>query len=497
MKAWVPEVDKHRTITQIGCIAPPSRPAVHDNSLVNCERALKERVYFVKSGDGFSPPPKPIHGAFDRCQKFRRELSRYMPKIPSLTWDDFPKRYKDARKRRIYQNAVDTLLLKPLCEDDGLVKGFVKDERLNLDVKLDSVPRAILPLSPRLNVVEGSINAHREHAMFEAIDKLFGKKTVMKGLNASERGRIIAGKWHSFADPVAVGMDASRWDQHVSLPMLLFQNSCFMDHCCTKQERRALGWCLEQAKNGKGIMRATDGRIKFSREGGRLSGTMHTSSGNVMCMCALFYTYMRKFTVKWDYINDGDDCVLFLERKDLRKVLPGISAWFLEMGVNMVIEKPVRDLEKVEFCQSRPVWTPEGYIMTRNPRTAPVKDAMCLKPMTNEKEWGSWIRSVGECGMSLTGGVPLFQAFYSVYIRSSTQYSVNKLHKADGGLKLASVGMHRRHQEVHEMTRYSFAIAWDIDPTTQVAIEREWDNHHLAFSKFVKLDVPLSSPLYY
>lgn len=484
-------------ITQIGCVAPPSRPGVHDNSLVNCERALRERVYFVKSGDGFSPPPQPIPLAFGRCQKFRRELSKYMPKIPSLTWDEFPKRYKDARKKRIYQNAVATLLLKPLCKDDGLVKGFVKDERLNFDVKEDPVPRAILPLNPRLNVVEGSINAHREHAMFEGIDRVFGRKTVMKGLNASERGRIIAGKWASFADPVAIGMDASRWDQHVSLAMLQFQNSCFMDHCCSKQERKALGWCLEQAKNGRGIMRAVDGKIKFSREGGRLSGTMHTSSGNVMCMCALFYSYMGQFTVKWDYINDGDDCVLFLERKDMEVVLPGLSRWFIEMGVNMVIEKPVRDIELVEFCQSRPVWTPEGYVMTRNPHTAPIKDAMCLKPMYNRKEWGSWIKSVGECGMALTGGIPMFQAFYSVYTRAGMGYKVNKFHRADGGLQQAAKGMHRKHQEIHELTRYSFAIAWGIDPTTQVAIEKEWNNHTLSFAPFRMLDVPLSSPLYY
>lgn len=420
-----------------------------------------------------------------------------MPKIPSLTWDMFPRRYKDARKRRIYENAKDSLMIKCFTYLDGLVKGFVKDERLNFDVKEDPVPRAILPLSPRLNVIEGSINAHREHALFEAIDKVFGYKTVMKGSNGMERGRAIAEIWHSFADPVGVGMDASRWDQHVSLPMIDFQNSCFMDHCCNRNERRALAKCLGYARNGRGVMRGTDGMAKFERQGGRLSGTMHTASGNVMCMCALFYSFMQQFDVKWRYINDGDDCVMFLEKCGLHKVLPHVHGWFLEMGVNMVVEEPVYDLERVEFCQSKPVWTPDGYVMTRNPRTAPVKDALCLKPMNCEKDWGSWVRSVGECGMSLAGGIPLSQEYYQCFVRSSAQYKVNKLHRADGGLKLASRGMHRRYQPVHELTRYSFAIAWGIDPTTQVAIEKEWANHHLFFSQFVSLDVPLSLPLHY
>lgn len=496
-KAWVTAAVKHRIVTQIGCIAPPSNPGVHDNSLVNCERALKERVYFVKNGDSFTPPPRPIDGAFDRCYEFRRQLSRYMPRIPSLTWDEFPKRYKDARKRQIYQNAVESLLLKGFCDDDGLVKGFVKDERLNFDVKRDPVPRAILPLSPRLNVIEGSINAHREHALFETIDKVFGRKTVMKGLNARERGRIIAEKWSAFSDPVAVGMDASRWDQHVSSSMLDFQNSCFLDHCCNDRERRELLSCLEYARNGKGIMKATDGKIRFKREGGRLSGTMHTASGNVMCMCALFWSFMRQFRVPWDYINDGDDCVLFMERKDLGQVMPHVSGWFLEMGVNMVVEEPVFDLERVEFCQSQPVWTRDGYLMVRNPFRSPVKDSMCLKHIGNEAEWGSWVRSVGECGMSLTGGIPMFQAFYGCYLRSSSQYRINKLHRADGGLKLASMGMHRKHQDIDELTRYSFCVAFGVLPDVQRAIESEWDNHTLTYQNPEILEVPLSLPLYY
>lgn len=98
---WVNAMGKRRAVTQIGRIAPPNRPAVHDNSLVNCERALLERVYYVKKGDSYTTPPTPDPERLATLQEFRRKLNRCVPKLPALSWDSFPSRYKDARKRNI------------------------------------------------------------------------------------------------------------------------------------------------------------------------------------------------------------------------------------------------------------------------------------------------------------------------------------------------------------------------------------------------------------
>ncbi|QKN22666.1 RNA-dependent RNA polymerase [Erysiphe necator associated tombus-like virus 8] len=417
-----------------------------------------------------------------------------MPRLPARPLESFPLRYRDARKRKIYTNAVESLCALPLSIADAFVKGFVKDEKLNLLLKLDPVPRAILPLSARLNVIEGSINAHREHAMFEAIDEVFGRLTVMKGYNAGERGRIIAEKWHRFADPVALGMDASRFDQHVSMLALLFENACFLDHCTNDEERRVLSKVLSWTTSSRGKMVATDGSVKFAREAGRLSGCMHTSSGNILLMCSMFWTFMQQFGVKWDYINDGDDCVLFLERKDVARVSREVDAWFTDMGFTMVVEPPAYELEHVDFCQSRPVWTPSGYIMCRNPHTALVKDTVCLKRIDCEANWRSWTRSVGECGMSLAGGIPMFQAFYGAYLRSAGDAKINKMHKAEGGLKLASAGMHRKEQEIDDFTRLSFYAAWGILPDAQVVAEKEYSAMLLDYHDPEPLAEPLCLP---
>lgn len=492
---WVNAMGKHRAVTQIGRIAPPSRPAVHDNSLINCERALRERVYYVKNGDGFATPPKPDPRRLDTLQEFRRKLNRCVPKLPALSWELFPSRYKDARKRNIYKNADSSLHEKSLSVHDAYVKGFIKDEKLDFLKKSDPVPRAILPLSPRLNIVEGSIISHREHAIFDGIDEVFGKKTVMKGLNAEEKGRVIAEKCESFAEFAAFSIDMSRFDQHVSLDMNHFENSVLVDTCCTPQERRELSKVLSWGLHSTGRMQAVDGKVNFERNGGRLSGCMHTSLGNIIIMCAMFWTFMQQFDIKWDYINDGDDCVLFLERKDVHKVESKIQEYFLGMGFTAVVEDVVYEIEKIDFCQSRPVWDGEGYLMCRNPHTALIKDTMCLKRIDNEANWGSWVRSVSESGIAAFAGMPIFQSFYECYSRSSSGFRVNKTHRAEGGLKLAAKGMHRKSREVDHRTRYSFWLAWGIQPDLQIYTEEMFSTMHLSYRdppiSFEGLGLPL------
>ncbi|APG76477.1 hypothetical protein 2 [Hubei tombus-like virus 4] len=489
---------KQRAVTQIGRVAPPNRAAVHDNSVLNCDRALRERVYYVKNGDGFARPPQPNPSSVLTLGQFRKKLSRCVPRIPALSWELFPSRYKDAKKRNIYKNADQSLHERPLSIHDSYVKGFIKDEKINLMKKEDPVPRAILPLSPRLNIVEGSIISHREHAVFEGIDLVFGRKTVMKGLNAEEKGRIIAEKCGRFAKFAALSIDMAKFDQHVSVLMNMFENSVLVDTCCTPQERRELSKILAWSIHSKGRMQATDGKVNFIREGGRLSGCMHTSLGNIIIMCAMFWTFMQQFgDIKWDYINDGDDCVLFVEDKDLHKVAPKIQDYFLGMGFTAVVEDVVHDIEKIDFCQSRPVWDGDDYIMCRNPHTALIKDTMCLKPIGNENEWGSWVRSVSESGIAGFAGMPIFQSFYELYSRSSKGFKVNKLHRVDGGLKIATRGMHRKSRPIDDRTRYSFWLAWGVLPDAQICTEEMFSTMHLNYHDPVLSFESLSLPSYF
>lgn len=112
---------------------------------------------------------------------------------------------------------------------DSDISAFVKAEKINLTEKPDPAPRIIQPRDPRYNVEVGCYLKHTEKIMMKAIDQLFNPdsdiQTVFKGLTADQSGRMMRRKWLKFRDPVALGLDASRFDQHVSRQALEWEHA--------------------------------------------------------------------------------------------------------------------------------------------------------------------------------------------------------------------------------------------------------------------------------
>jgi len=69
----------------------------------------------------------------------------------------------------------------------------------------------------------------------------------------------------------------------------------------------------------------------------------------------------------FDVLDDGHDCVIICSRKDgelLREIIPG---FFLEFGMEARIDTFATQFEDIDFCQSKPVWFPDGYRMVVDP----------------------------------------------------------------------------------------------------------------------------------
>lgn len=477
---WVARRDC-RTISQVGRLAPYSRATVHNSSMVNLERALKERVYFVKGTNGeFVPPPRPVKDAFSDCDSVFAEVSRNCARFPSLTLDEFPRRYKDAKKRSMYQGAVESLYSSPITLKDATILGFVKADKLNFEAKLDPVPRLISSYGPRYVVALGRHYAHREHSFIRALDKTWGSRVVCKGLNARRRGELIASKWGRFSRPCALMADASRFDQHVSLEVLRKEFDFYLTLTTCPAERKEMSFLLDMQLIGDGVGRAEDGKVKFTTTGGRKSGVPNTGGGNTLIMCVMWLAYVRSLGIDCEFVNDGDDCVLIMEQSDRELVESTVSRYFLDKGFNMVIEKAVFDLERIDFCQSSPVWTPQGYIMVRRPQTAMVKDTISLCRFQSERQWKRWCASVGDCGLSLAGNIPVYRSFYSSFKRIAGG-ALALSHGPGGGLEHLSRGMRGGFSDISERTRYSFWLAFDITPAEQLAAERLYDATNFRF----------------
>lgn len=465
-------------MVRVSGLSPPMVLRGFNNDINTLERAVKERVFYVKDQDQFVPPPLPLDDVFSQNLRGSWEqLQKFLPRTAPLTAIDFVDTFR-GRKRKIYAAANDDLLRRSVVVEDSHVKVFVKYEKTDFSRKTDPVPRVISPRSPRYNVELGRFLRPIEERIFHSLAELFGHPTVMKGMNSSRSGRVMREKWDSFKRPVAVGLDASRFDQHVSIPALLFEHAVYM--FCFPQHRHKvrLAWLLgmQLRNNCRGY--TEDGKLSYTTEGGRMSGDMNTSLGNCILMCMMIHAYSQVVGVRVHLANNGDDCVVFMEASDLNKFSNGMHEWFVAMGFNMVAEAPCYTFEEIEFCQTHPVYVGpahDDYIMVRHPKWAIAKDTCSVHGWETAAMFKGWLHAVGTGGMAMTGGIPVFQEFYRSYLRSG-EFKRNAVDEQSWGVRQLGKGMTRTYGKVSAQTRASFYWAFGVTPDEQLVLEDFYRN---------------------
>lgn len=448
-----------------------------NNSLSNLLRALNERVYNTNQEGVLKPTIKPAPGVFaERLTDFSDKLQKVLPVLLPLSYDQFCDRYS-GRRKLLYQKAVESLHATGVCIRDAVLKGFIKFEKGNIVEKEDACPRLISPRDPRYNIEVGRYIAHCEKPLFRSIAKVFGYTTVYKGLDAYKSAAALRGAWDRYSNPVAIGLDASRFDQHVSADALRWEHAQWL-HLVPQSERKQLSKLLSWQIHNKGVAYVDDGKVEYEVEGCRMSGDMNTSSGNCMIMCAMIYTYMQHCNIrKYNLANNGDDCVVIVEGRDLIKFSTGLDAWFTEMGFTMKVEQPVYEFEHIEFCQTKPVLSSAGWVMVRNPHVAIAKDTIANCDISTEKVFRTWCDAMHHGGTALTAGVPVYPQFYGMFPRNSTGQATHA--QTIGGLTESGMWRLRgdleyRRLEVGPAQRESFWKAFGLLPDEQISLELQY-----------------------
>jgi hypothetical protein len=220
----------------------------------------------------------------------------------------------------------------------------------------------------------------------------------------------------------------------------------------------------------KGMVRLANGTLAYMVKAHRASGDMNTSTGNVLLMCAMMFAYKEHCGVNFALINDVDDCVCIMERKDRRRFEADVQDFFDRLGFIMKVEEPVEMLEHIEFCQSRPVQVTEGvWRMVRDPRTCLVKDSCTLKHVAHAKDWDRYRDAKSQCGLALAGDMPIFNEFYSCLGRGVITRGKREV---ESGMEYLAVGMDLKYKEPTTISRVSFFNAFGIDADTQIALEK-------------------------
>lgn len=397
----------------------------------------------------------------------RRKLGIVVPE----TMDQSLAHFKGARFT-LYSNARESLKTRPLCRRDANLGCFIKSEKFNPDEKINPDPRMIQARGPRFNLHMAQFMHPLEHAVYRVEDR-HGLRIFAKGLNAVQKASLIRSKFDVLSHPVCYSLDASRFDKHVS-PGLLKEEHNFYKNVFQGDSLLSL-LCEWQMKNK---CRTTTG-VTYQATGGRMSGDMNTAIGNCILMYAMLMGVARRLGVEPLVVDDGDDCLMFINKWDEKKFENNISQYFKEFGMDIKLENKAYSPEQVVFCQSRMV----GDRMVRNwvkvlsHGTAGVKhwnDPKLVRPM---------MTSVGMCELACNPGVPVLQNYASALVRNGKGERQKRLDVDHGVLvrALHEVGsidaiFQARTQPITMSSRIAFEQAFGISPLDQQLLEYRLDN---------------------
>jgi hypothetical protein len=451
---------------------------VHHNNVSNLERAVYDRVLTCKGNE----LPQPKIDVRRALMKFKQLFLHHMPHVNRISTEEFVESYT-GRKRKMYERVSSDLKMKPFDEKDSYISPFIKDEKIDFYADRDKTPRVIQPRSPRFNVEVGVYIKPFEKAAFHAVAGVFRGVTIVKGLNSVQRASVLNNAWRTFDNPVALVVDAVRFDAHC--------NSALQDWTYEVEETvfPELKPFNKLRRRNRAYARTHDGLVKYTVYGRLMSGDMDTACGGALKMTAVTWTVMRGIGVKYKYINDGDDGVIMIEAQDVDMVRKHFVRLFLDFGIQMKWEGSTSVFEEIEFCNTRPVFDGSMWRMIRVPHVAMAKDSLTLRNPKTPEAVNALRNANGWCGLSLAGNMPVYWRYYWRMVcgnRPETELTEGKHYLANG---LEPVHARPTHE-----ARLSFFRAFKITPENQVALEYYYETLNISDENPIPQDVLREKP---
>jgi len=491
---------KKKRMTKILGVGPRATVSSFNNSFHNYVQAVKCRIFTYKDdlGEWISKDSYPHDDlVFDDLlsEEFAFLCSNNKSHTPILV-TKYHESYSGLKKRR-YLRAGLSLVSSPLKNKDWKIKMFIKFEKDIRSAKPDHVPRVISPPSDRMLVSDGCYAKAAEHSIYMKVNEMYGHIVVAKGMNYLQLGNTISGHWSSFIDCASIDLDVKRLDQSIS-QIGLRKTHVVLCSFFGPEETDRIMWLFSKQLSTHAKARCDDGEFEYWTDGTLTSGQVNTSLVGVVLVTAILHGYFRTVGIKARLINCGDDCTIFCEKEDIPTLVEGLKNWFLKFAMRIKLSAVNRILEGVEFCQTRPVWTTDGYQMVRCVRDAIIKDAVCIDPLDNEVKASKWLSAVANGGINTHGGIPIFQDFYTCYARGadsilkgmklSKRQRKRALDREIRSVRQSSMsywgkGMENKYATtIHFKTRLSFYKAFGITPLQQVHLEDYYRRFDITFS---------------
>lgn len=456
------------------------QPVVHYDCLENQIQSIHNRVCGVV--------PHPTQDGKQIMRLAAVQLARTLPPTFENDIYDLSKRHVGLKAAR-YATAARQLEMVGPSKSDANIKAFIKPERFDLTSKVNPDPRMIqfrgakycVELASYLRPIEEHI-----YLMDSCSDGVPASRNVAKGLNSVERAELLVHKMSHFTSPVILGLDASRFDKHVSVDHLRAEASVYLYSNPHPRFRELLRM---QERNTC----FTSLGVKYVTSGRRMSGDMNTAVGNVLIMLIMLVAICRIKVklLKWDTLDDGDDALVIIEEADLARFSAQVEALFLSMGMKIKLDEPVRNVHQVVFCKSQVVeFRPMKFKFVRNYLDVFSKSLCGVRNWPNATFRLRAMHAIGVCELVLNLGVPVLQAFALAVMRNTSGRGID--HAPDGLRARATrearnIGLTRyddlKPQPIHDCARASFALAFGVSESEQRELEYGLD--HWVFSNGV------------
>jgi hypothetical protein len=206
---------------------------------------------------------------------------------------------------------------------------------------------------------------------------------------------------------------------------------------------------------------------------------MMTSLVGVLVMVALLWTRCNNLGLKFDLLSAGDDTNVFLEAEDVPAFSRGLREWGLERGFDFKVEAVAKELEHMDFCQTRPVFDGSYWRMVRCHNTGRSKDVVTVKPLSNEAAWMTHARSIARCGRALTSGIPVQYAFYQAL---DSEGRIDR-DTTPSGMRYMADRLEDNGPAVADAARVSYYKAFGITPIQQRSIENAYADVRLSYAE--------------
>lgn len=406
-----------------------------------------------------------------------------------------------SQKQKLYRAREQTAMQTRIDDKNSFkVKANIKAEKK--PVKVDFIARIFGAYDIVVNILTGRFLKPLEHGIFHGINRTFQNLTggheftVLKGMNAEEKARVIAEKWAMFGEPLAIELDCTHFDKHINSTLLRSEHSLYYRFYHGAQ-RRELKRLLSYQIDVDWEARSDDGyKLNYSTRGGRVSGCVNTAMGNISVMCQVFYTYahlLSQMGIKFEYVNEGDDCFFIIEKR-YRPLLPNIFDHFIRFGLQVRIENEVTDIHKISFCQTSPMFINGRWVMIRPPKTVFFKD-LCQIQYLNLETYQKWMHEVGVGGSILNAGVPVFSVFYMKLVEWGSKNgelpNALKNDMAYSGLWSLIKNMSVVSNEITSQNRFEFFLATGITSEMQILLETKFANANLLTDVMLVLEDPV------